>query len=203
MAEIPEDVYEPQTQSRVAGENGYNVLIVTGDKVEDLEFFYPYYRFIEAGCKVDVATLKGGDFKGKHDIGLTQSLKIEDVSADNYQLLYLPGGKAPAKLKDEKTVVELVRDFVASGKPIAAICHGPQILAAANVISGYEIAGWPEIEDEIKNAGAIYANAETVVDGQFITARWPADLPMHLKRTLEILESTKQLSSLSQLGIAS
>jgi len=203
MAEIPEDVYEPQTQSRVVGENGYNVLIITADKVEDLEFFYPYYRFIEAGCKVDVATPKGGDFKGKHDIGLTQSLKIEDVSADNYQLLYLPGGKAPAKLKDEKTVVELVRDFVASGKPIAAICHGPQILAAANVISGYEIAGWPEIEDEIKNAGAIYANAETVVDGQFITARWPADLPMHLKRTFEILESTKQVSSLSQLGIAS
>lgn len=167
------------------------VLIVTGNQVEDLEFFYPYYRFLEAGFRVDVATPEGGLFKAKHGISLSDSIRLDDVSSDSYRLLYLPGGKAPEKLKQITEAVEIVRDFAESGKPIAALCHGPQLLAAADVIKGKKIAAWPEVEDEIRRAGADYVNAETVIDGQFITARWPGDLPMHLKFTLQTLYATR------------
>jgi protease I len=189
MADMPKDIYSPETQNR---SGGYSVLIVTDDKVEDLEFFYPYYRFIEAGFEVDVATPDGKDFAGKHGIGLKQSMKLADVRAEGYDLLYLPGGKAPAKLKDNDSALMLVKRFVDSGKPVAAICHGPQILAAANVIQGRKIAAWPEVKDEIEKAGGIYVNAEANTDGQFITGRWPGDLPLFMKRTLETLQQPKQ-----------
>src|SRR6202000_1512606 len=90
--------------------------------------------------------------------------------------------------------LNVVRDFVNHHKPIAAICHGPQILAAANVIDHHKIAAWPEVKDEVIVAGATYADEETVSDGQFITARWPGDLPVHLKHTLKELERTAHSS---------
>src|ERR1700689_1802627 len=107
MTDIPEDTYKPETQGR---ESVNAVLIITADKVEDLEFFYPYYRFIEAGFKVDVATPKGGEFAGKHGLGLQESLKISsDLSPRNYRLLYIPGGKAPSKLKENTAAIEITK----------------------------------------------------------------------------------------------
>lgn len=184
MAEIPEDTYLPTMKP---SSDGQSVLIMTADNTEDLEFFYPFYRFIEAGCKVDVVTPKGGKFEAKHGLGLKDTKIIEEAQCSNYDMLYIPGGKAPEKLKGEKAAISLVKEFVSSGKPIAAICHGPQVLAKAGVITGKNIAAWPEIEDEVTEAGAEYMDQPTVVDGQFITARWPADLPSHMAKTLEIL----------------
>ncbi len=180
------DTYLPETQSRDRGTPG--ILIMTADKTEDLEFFYPYYRFIEAGFHVDVATPDGGAFKGKQGLGLKNSLKIEDVSAADYALLYIPGGKAPAVLKDNEAAITVVKAFVSSEKPVAAICHGPQLLAAANVIRGRRIAAWPEVQKEVEEAGATYVNAETVNDGLFTTARWPGDLPAYMKVVLQLLK---------------
>ncbi len=179
------DVYRPDNLNR---DSEHSVLIVTADKTEDLEFFYPYYRFIEAGFRVDVAMPKGGEFKGKQGLGLKETKKIADVSADDYDLLYIPGGKAPAELKNNVEVLELTRNFVHQHKLIAAICHGPQILAAANVIDGRKIAAWPEVKDEVVAAGALYIDRDTVIDSQFITARWPGDLPTHLHGIFEMLE---------------
>src|SRR6185312_11886690 len=102
------DIYQPETQNRDAARA---ILIITADQTEDLEFFYPYYRFLEAGYKVDVATPKGGAFKAKHGLGLQQTKKINDMKADNYVLLYIPGGKAPAELKNNVGVLNLTRDF--------------------------------------------------------------------------------------------
>lgn len=188
MVTPPNDIFTPQTQSRI----GLPVLILTANNVEDIEFFYPYYRLIEAGYSVDVVTPQGGEFKGKHGTGLKDTRKITDVSANNYQLLYLPGGQAPAELKGNQDALNLTRQFVQSGKLVAALCHGPQILAAANVIQGHRIAAWPEVENEVKEAGGIYVNQETVVDGPFITGRWPADLPSHLWYTLQALNQVSQ-----------
>lgn len=186
---VPDDTYAPQTQNR----NGsVSVLFVTADKTEDLEFFYPYYRFIEEGFKVDVATPDGGAFEGKQGLGLKNSLKIAEVNAQTYDLLYIPGGKAPATLKKEEDAVVLVKNFAATGKPIAAICHGPQLLAKADVIRGRNIAAWPEVEDEVTESGAVYLNQESCVDGQFITARWPGDLPAHLSEVLRVLANKKK-----------
>jgi protease I len=189
MVEKPIDPYAPSARPK---DNQQLILILTTDEVQDLEFFYPYYRFTEEGYRVDVATPKGGEFKGKMGMGLKQSRPAKDIDPNLYQLLYIPGGKAPAALKKSEDSLKLIYRFAQTGKPIAAICHGPQVLAAANLIKGRRIAAWPEVEKEVKEAGATYVNEPTVVDGQFITARWPGDLPVHLARTLQILQSTRQ-----------
>jgi protease I len=191
MFEKTRDYYQPDTRNAAASNA---ILIMTANKTEDLEFFYPYYRFIEAGFRVDVVTPNGGEFKGKQGLSLQESGKIKDVKPEKYALLYIPGGKAPAELKKNADAVDLVRVFAASGKPIAAICHGAQMLAAAGVIEGRKIAAWPDVKDEVEEAGATYANEETVVDGQFITARWPGDLPRHLAITLKEMHYASQSS---------
>lgn len=188
MASLPNDIYLPESQSQ---DKSRAILMITGDNVEDLEFFYPFYRFIEAGYEVDVATLNGGSFKGKHGLELKQSHKISDIDPTQYLLLYLPGGAAPENLKRNKDVLSVVRHYVETGRPVAALCHGPQILAAAGVIKGRKISAWPGVESEIKAAGASYVNQETCEDGQFITGRWPGDLPAHLKRTLAVLKHSE------------
>ncbi len=169
------------------------IAMITGDDVEDLEFFYPYYRLTEAGYDVDVITRKGGDFKGKHGIGLKQSRSIEDVNPENYVLLYLPGGKAPAELRKDEKVLSFVSRFAGSGRPIAALCHGPQILFAIDgLVKGRRIAAWPKIRDEAEEAGATFVDEALVEDGQFITGRMPGDLHRHLYGVLDILERGQQ-----------
>jgi len=184
MPDSAKDLYRPDNRGE---EFAHAILILTADKTEDLEFFYPYYRFIEAGYRVDVATPDGGEFKAKQGLGLKQTKKLIEVIPEDYDLLYIPGGKAPADLKKNIDALTLVRRFAIAEKPIAAICHGPQVLAAAKIIDGRNIAAWPEVKDEVVEGGATYVDRETVVDGQFITARWPGDLPSHLKHILEKL----------------
>ena len=184
--DIPDDIFisqpcEPQQQGKIA--------ILTTDGTEDQEFFYPYYRFLEEGYRVDVLTPDGKEFKGKNGAGLKTTTKITDVRAQDYTLLYIPGGKAPAKLKKEDAAVEFVREFCGTGKLVGAICHGPQLLAEANVIEGFKIAAWPECEDEVTKAGAEYRNAACVLDGPFITGRWPADLPHQVGQIIDMLKS--------------
>lgn len=163
------------------------VIIITADKVEDTEFFYPYYRLTEEGYQVDVVTPDGGEFEGKHGIGLKDSLAIKKVSPDNYALLYLPGGKAPAELRKNDEVINFVKEFAQSGKPIAAVCHGPQILISADLVRGRRMACWPEVKEELEEAGGTFVDEALVEDGQFITARMPGDLPRHLYGVLQSL----------------
>jgi protease I len=187
---IPEDIYTPESRNLSGPEK---ILIVTADNVEDLEFFYPYYRFIEAGFTVDVATPKGGAFKCKNGLPMKNSKSLAEIDTDDYCLLFVPGGKAPEKLKKENAALAIVRQVFESGKPIASVCHGPQLLAAAGVITGHRISAWPEVEEEVSDAGAEYIGQETLVDGQFVTGRWPADLPALTARILEVLESTNHI----------
>lgn len=164
------------------------IAIVTGDNTEDLEFFYPYYRLTEEGYTVDVITPEGDSFKGKHGLGLKKTLAIADADPQDYALLYLPGGKAPAKLRENEEVLQFVKDFAVTGKPIAALCHGPQILISAGLLRGKQVAAWPEVASELEEAGATYVNEALVIDGQFITGRQPGDLHRHLSGVLEALK---------------
>lgn len=183
---IPDDIYiaAPQGNRQTA-----KVAMITTDGTEDQEFFYPYYRFIEDGYQVDVLTPDGKDFKGKNGAGLQTTTKIEDATPEDYALLYIPGGKAPAKLKKEDVALEFVRQFCGTGRTVGAICHGPQLLAEAGVIDGMAIAAWPECEKEVEEAGAKYRNEACVQDGQFITGRWPADLPAQMNAVMKALKS--------------
>ena len=168
------------------------VLILTADDTQDLEFFYPYYRLNEEGYSVDVATPKGGSFKGKMGMGLKQTLSIKDVQPENYALLYIPGGKAPAELRENDMVIAFVQKFAASGKPIAAICHGPQVLVTADLVRGKKISAYPEVAKEIEAAGGRWADEALAIDGQFITARVPGDLPRHLCGVIDTLQGKQR-----------
>jgi protease I len=195
---IPEDTITPL---RGAEDMGKSVMVVTADDVEDLELIYPCYRLIEAGCKVDVFSPTGGEVKCKngYKYGATQKITLADIQA--YDLLYIPGGKAPEALKKDKDAVKLVQNFAATGKPIAAICHGPQLLAEADVIRGCKISAWPEVESEVRDAGAVYKPEEALVDGQFITGRWPADLPAFMPRVLEALAEGLETQASAEAGV--
>lgn len=167
------------------------VLILTEDDTQDLEFFYPYYRLTEEGYTVDVATIDGGAFEGKYGMGLKQTKALKDVRSDDYALLYIPGGKAPAKLRKEDEVINFVQQFARSGKPIAAICHGPQVLITADLVRGKRMAVYKEVREELEEAGGTFVDEALVEDGQFITGRQPGDLHRHLYGVLDYLRGTQ------------
>lgn len=186
MADIPDDIFMTKPQKP----RKEKVVMMTAEGTEDQEFFYPYYRFIEEGYQVDVITPAGGAFKGKNGAGLKDSYTIKDRKTDDYALLYIPGGKAPEQLKKSEDAVAFVQEFCKTGKPVGAICHGAQILAKAGVVDGEKIAAWPECEKEVEEAGAEYVSEACCQSGQFITGRWPADLPHQMAAVLEALSSS-------------
>jgi len=174
------------------------IIIITADNTEDIEFFYPYYRLTEAGYTVDVVTPEGGKFEAKHGLGLKQTKAIAAVRPEEYALLYIPGGKAPEELRKNDKVLQFVKEFARSGKPIAAICHGPQVLISANLVKGKQLAAWPEIGKEIEQAGGTFVDEALVIDGQFITGRKPGDLHRHLYGVLEYLKGNISNESRSE-----
>lgn len=163
------------------------ILILTADNTEDMEFFYPYYRLVEEGYDVDVATMDGKPFKGKKGYEFKQTTKLDACRAEDYALLYIPGGKAPAALRDDANVIRFVQQFARTGRPIAAICHGPQVLVTADLVRGKKMAGYPGIKDEIEKAGGHFSDEALAIDGPFITSRLPGDLPRHLSGVMETL----------------
>ena len=165
-----------------------SVLIITDDEVQELEFFYPYYRLLEEGYNVDIATPKGGTVKGQAGWEIQNTRNINSIDPSDYDLLYIPGGMAPKRLSKHKEVIGRVQQFAQSGKPIAAFCHGPQVLVAAGLVKGKKMTAYPEVEDEIIEAGGYYTNLPLVEDGQFITSRWPGDLPGHVQAILKRLQ---------------
>jgi protease I len=164
-------------------------LILMADNFEDLEFFYPYYRLREEGFDVDVASQDGGKVVGKHGYDFACNLSFFEASAPDYDLLVLPGGKAPERVRLEPPAVEIARAMFEADKTVAAICHGVQTLMSADVLRGRKATCAKGIRDDLKAAGAEYLDQEVVVDGNLITSRSPEDLPAFCR---EILAAVKQ-----------
>jgi protease I len=178
------DSYRPTTID--VPERG-NILIITDQDYNDTELFYPLYRFVEEGFHVTVASLNGGEIKGYNSAPLKTSVPISEVNAAQYDALYLPGGHAPGKLRENEQVLGIVKYFYEAEKPIAAICHGPQILASAGLLNGKEVTAWPGLEDEMREAGAIFRDVPVVETWNLVTARMPGDLPAHLHAFLVMI----------------
>jgi len=167
------------------------VLILCADGFEDTELLVPYYRFREAGLRVDVASLARGPIKGKHGYEVEAGLALDEVRPDEYDALVVPGGRAPERLRKSAKALEVVRAFFAAGKPVAAICHGPQLLLSAGVLRDRSATCYRSVAFELEAGGAHYRDAEVVVDGNLVTSREPADLPAFLRETMKLLHQRR------------
>jgi protease I len=162
-------------------------LIVTADRFEDSELLEPLQRLRAAGVAVDIASNAVGTVTGKHGHRADANCRIAGLRCDDYDLLLLPGGQAPAVLRADPALLQLVRDFVAAAKPVAAICHGPQILAAAGVLAGRRATAYRTVAEELRAAGARFEDRELVIDRGVITSRQPSDLPAFIDAVLRAL----------------
>lgn len=165
-------------------------LIISADHFEDTELLVLYYRLKEEGFEVDIASISRGKINGKHGYEVRVDKSLRDVHAKDYDILVLPGGKAPAALRKEPAALEIVKDFVLSNKPVAAICHGPQLLVSAGVLKGRHATCYHSVAEELKEAGALYEDSEVVVDSNLVTSRQPSDLPAFMRETLRMASKT-------------
>ncbi len=162
---------------------GKKIAILAADGVEKVELEQPRAELKEAGAQVEVLSLKNGEIQARnHDLEPAGTFAVDrpvsEASVAEFDGLVLPGGTVnPDKLRIDDSAVSFVREFVGSGKPVAAICHGPWTLVEAGVAVGRTLTSYPSIRTDLRNAGAHVIDEEVVVDGNLITSRSPSDLP--------------------------
>ena len=165
------------------------VLILAADDFEDSELLYPLHRLAEEEIAVVVAGLDEHPLRGKKGYGpLAVDTSVAAVAAGDFDALVIPGGYAPDKLRRSETVLDLVRAFDEAAKPIAFICHAGWVPISAKIIKGRRATSVGAIRDDMVNAGADWVDEATVVDGNLISARTPADLGPWMKALLAALE---------------
>ena len=162
-------------------------LIFGADGFEDLELFYPYHRLKEEGITTHIASMKKGPIKGKQGYEINADVAFKDVNPADYDILVISGGKGPKKMRLDESALEIVRHFFKENKPVAAICHGPQVLISAGVIKGRKATCWIGIRDDIIAAGALYEDKEVVIDGNLVSSRSPADLHAFGREMIKLL----------------
>ncbi len=164
------------------------VLIVSADNFEDSELLVPYYRLKEEEIEVDIASMRKGKIRGKRGYEVAVDKTLEEVRSRDYDLLILPGGKAPEAIRKEEAAGKIAKDFFEENKPVSAICHGPQLLVTADLLKGRHATCSKSVAEELEDAGAIYEDREVIVDGNLITSRQPSDLPAFLRETMNMLK---------------
>jgi len=170
---------------------GRQIAILAADGVERVELEQPRGALYGAGARTELLSLHPGEIQARQfDLVSAGTLPVDrlvtDASVDDYDALLLPGGTVnPDKLRIDAAAVTFVREFVATGRSVAAICHGPWMLLAADAVRGRRIASWPSLQNDLRNAGAEWVDEEVVVDGQFTTSRSPADLPAFCAAIIE------------------
>lgn len=146
-------------------------VIVTGPGFQDEEFIYPYYRLLEEGFTVDVATRDKTLVYGKYGVPATPTVDAKELREADYDVVILPGGhEAPDRVRQIKEVLAFVRAMYEKGKIVAALCHGPWITISAGIMKGKKATCYQGMADDLRNAGAEYVEAPVVVDGNLITS---------------------------------
>jgi protease I len=165
---------------------GKNAVILVEDVYEDLEFWYPYYRLKEDGYEVTiVAPKKHETYTSKHGYPVTSEATPGEIEPRSVSVLIVPGGFAPDKLRRDKSILSLVRDTFESGAIIGTICHAAWVAISAGITKGKKMTCVSAIKDDLVNSGAEYVDEALVVDGNVITSRTPADLPVFVKGILD------------------
>ena len=180
---------------------GKRVAILAADGVERVEVEQPRDALRQVGAETDLLSLHDGEIQARnHDLEAAGTFPVDglvaNASVEDYDALLLPGGTVnPDKLRLDKAAVAFVRDFVDSGKPVAAICHGPWTLVEAGVVTGRTLTSYASIRTDLRNAGADVVDQEVATDGNLITSRSPDDLPAFCAAVVETLTRSGQATS--------
>jgi len=163
--------------------------VLIDNMFEDSEYSKPVAAYKKAKYELVNIGVKKGTVKGE-TIGTKVKVEkaVTGVTADDFDALFIPGGYSPDRLRSHDEIVAFVKQFAATGKPIFFICHGAQLLITADLLKGRKVTGWKSLIQDIKNAGAKYLDQEVVEDGNFISSRYPADIPAFIKASLNKLE---------------
>jgi len=158
--------------------------------VERVELVDPWDAVKDAGHTPQLLSTDSGEVQTFDHLDKAEARPVDtvvgDASVDDYDALVLPGGVAnPDALRMDSAAVAFVRDFVASGKPVASICHAAWALVEADCVSGKRVASWPSLKTDIRNAGGEWVDEEVVVDGNLISSRNPDDIPAFTKALLD------------------
>jgi protease I len=169
---------------------GKKIAFIATEGVEQAELTEPWKAVEQAGGQPELISIEGGEVQAWEHFDKGGSFKvdrtIEEAQIDDYDGLVLPGGVAnPDQLRTDENVVSFIRDYAASGKPIAVICHGPWTLIEAGVVHGRRMTSWPSLQTDLRNAGAEWVDEEVVVDAGLVSSRKPDDLPAFNAKMVE------------------
>lgn len=167
-----------------------NIAILATDGFEESELFEPKKALEDAGAKVNIVSLKSGDIKAWKKTDWGKSIHVDtlvgNADSEQFDALLIPGGVMnPDKLRNDKSAVDFVKSFVNAGKPIASICHGPQVLIETGITKGKTLTSWASLKTDLTNSGATWVDREVVVDKNLITSRCPEDIPAFNKKMIE------------------
>lgn len=169
---------------------GKKVAVLVTDLVEEIELTDPKKHLEEAGHTVELIEQEAGKvITGKNGESFTIDKGIDEVNADSYDALLVPGGYSPDKLRADERNAAFAREFIKAKKPVFAICHGPQFLIDTDQLKGITVTGYKSIRKDLINAGANFVDEEVVVDQNIVTSRTPADLPAFNREALKLLEN--------------
>src|SRR5436853_2683875 len=166
--------------------SGKRAAMLVEQQYQELEVWYPYYRLREAGCQVTLVGPEAGQtYPSQLGYPVKSDKAARDVSADDFDLLIIPGGYAPDHMRRCDAMISLTSTMAEQGKPVAAICHGPWMLCSTQALKGRKATCFFAIKDDVINAGAKYVDAEVVRDGNIITSRKPDDLPAFMQAVIQ------------------
>jgi protease I len=176
---------------KVGSLNGLKVAILATDGFEQSELLEPRKALNEAGAATEVVSPGDGSIRGWNHQDWGEQVEVDqplmDADPDDYGALVLPGGvMSPDALRMNDTAVAFVRAFVESGKPVAAICHGPWTLIESGAAEGRRMTSWPSLRTDLENAGAEWVDEEVVVDGTLVTSRAPGDIPAFNREAIKL-----------------
>src|SRR5436190_11156872 len=167
---------------------GKRVALLIEEEFEDREVIGTRDSLQRAGAAVTiVGPSAGAQYRGKRGEVVTADLAAGAARITDFDAVVIPGGHAPDRMRMRHAMVDLVREAVEAGKPVAAICHGPQMLISVNALRGKTVTCWPSIAIDVKNAGGRYVDKPVVEDGNLITSRKPDDVPVFAEAIIRAL----------------
>src|SRR5215210_3724503 len=173
---------------------GKTVLFFAGPLYEDLELWYPKIRLEEEGARTVVAGTGEKTYQGKRGYPITVDTSVDQIRAADFDALVIPGGYAPDIMRRSEELLQLTREIYQAGKPVAFICHAGWVPISARIVKGKRGTSVGAIKDDLVNAGMLWEDSPVVVDGNLISSRTPADLPLFCKAIIAALEESRATS---------